>query len=64
MGGRNEIIFADGFWKDADNLPKEARKKLSKLFETLAENAFDPRLHTKPLGAPLIGRYSFRITRD
>ena len=63
MGERNEIVYADGFWKDAHKLPKEAQGKLPELFEVLAENAFDPRLHTKPLGPPLIGRYSFRITR-
>lgn len=64
MEGRSEIVFADGFWKDADKLPKEAREKLPELFEMLAENAFDSRLHTKPLGPPLHDRYSFRITRD
>ena len=64
MQGKNEIAFGDGFWKDADKLPKEAREKLPELLEMLAQNAFDPRLHTKPLGAPLIGRYAFRITRD
>lgn len=64
MEGKNEVAFADGFWKDTGKLPKEAQDKLPELFELLARNAFDPRLHTKPLGPPLIGRYSFRITRD
>lgn len=62
--GGNEIAFSDGFWRDADKLPGEAREKLSELLEMLAENAFDPRLHVKPLGPPLNDRYSFRITRD
>ena len=60
----NEIVYGDSFCKDVGKLPKEAREKLPELFEMLAENAFDPRLHTKPLGPPLVGRYSFRITRD
>ncbi|MBI3630761.1 MAG: hypothetical protein HY221_00255 [Candidatus Sungbacteria bacterium] len=64
MGERNEIIYADGFWKDTRKLPKEAREKLPELFNLLAKNAFDPLLRVKPLGHPLIGRYSFRITRD
>lgn len=64
MDEKNEIVYADSFWKDADRLPKEAREKLPELFEILVKNAFDPRLHTKPLGPPLVGRYSFRITRD
>jgi len=64
MEERNEIVYGEGFWKDVDKLPKEAQGKLPELFEILAENAFDPRLHTKPLGPPLLGRYSFRITRD
>ncbi len=64
MGERNELVYGDGFWKDVDNLPKEAQEKLLELFEVLADDAFDPRLHAKPLGPPLNGRYSFRITRD
>lgn len=64
MEERNDIIFADRFWKDAGKLPKEAQEKLPELFGMLAENAFDPELHTKPLRPPLNGRYSFRITRD
>lgn len=64
MDEKNEIVFSDSFWKDADKLPKEAQEKLPELFEMLVGNAFDSRLHTKPLGPPLIGRYSFRITRD
>ncbi len=34
------------------------------LIEILRDNAFDPHLHTKPLGPPLRGIFSFRITRD
>lgn len=61
---RNEIVYGSGFLKDADNLSQEIRQKLANLMEILAENAFDPRLHTKPLGPPLKDKYSFRITRD
>lgn len=64
MNARDEIVFGDGFWKDVSRLPKEAQKKLGRLFEILATDAFDARLHSKPLGPPLVGRYAFRITRD
>lgn len=61
---RNEIVYGPGFFKDADSLPKEAKHKLADLIEILADNVFDPRLHTKLLGPPLKDKYSFRITRD
>lgn len=64
MEERNEIEYGDGFSGDLRRLPREAVEKLSFLLELLRENAFDPRLHTKPLGAPLKERYSLRITRD
>lgn len=61
---RNEIVYGPGFFKDADTLPKEAKQKLADLIDTLVENFFDPRLHTKSLGPPIKDKYSFRITRD
>lgn len=61
---RNEIVYGPGFFKDADTLPKEAKHKLADLLEVFADNVFDPRLHTKPLGHPLKDKFSFRITRD
>ncbi len=64
MGERNEIEYGDGFLGDLRRLPREVGDKFSFLLELLRENAFDPRLHTKSLGLPLIDRYSFRITRD
>lgn len=64
MEGRNEIIYNDSFLKNVRKLPKNIQKKLSELLEILQGNVFDPRLHSKPLGPPLMGKYSFRITRD
>ena len=64
MGIRNEIEFGTGFLKDVRNLPNGITKKTSTLLEILRENAFDSRLHVKPLGSPLKHMYSFRITRD
>src|SRR3989344_9376929 len=64
MEGKNEIEYGDGFLKELYQLPREAVDKFSFLLESLAENVFDPRLHTKSLGPPLKDKYSFRITRD
>ena len=64
MSARNEIVYSAGFFRDTGGLPKEAKHKLAELIEIMTEDAFDPRLHTKPLGAPLKGKYSFRISRD
>ncbi len=61
---KNEIIYDKDFSKDVQKLPNEARDKLAFLITILEENPFDPRLHTKPLNAPLRGMFSFRITRD
>ena len=64
MEEKNEITSSSNFWRDVDKLPQEAHQKLAELLEILADDAFDPRLHTKPLSPPLNGKYSFRITRD
>ena len=60
----NDIHYGDGFLRDVRKLPKGSKIKLSKLTTLLKTNVFDSRLHTKPLGSPLEGIYSFRITRD
>lgn len=64
MAAENEIVYGGGFLKDARALPKPTQKKLAALLELLLHDAFEPRLHTKPLSPPLHGKYSFRITRD
>lgn len=61
---QNEIIFEDDFRRDAHGLPGRTQDKLAALIEILRENPYDSRLHTKPLGPPLQGVFSFRITRD
>lgn len=61
---RSEIIYDRDFAKDVQQLPSEAQRKLAKLLRLLAEDAFDSRLRTKSLSAPLQGAFSFRIMRD
>lgn len=61
---KNELIYNKDFLKDIRRIPAELRQKLSELMEIFSEDPFDPRLHTKPLAAPLQGLFSFRITRD
>lgn len=60
----NEVKYDRSFVKDVRKLPVECQQKLSELLDILREDPFDPRLHTKPLAAPLQGMFSFRITRD
>ena len=64
MTERNEIIYGDGFLRDVRKLPNSIQEKLAELLVILQVNTFDPLLHAKPLGPPLRGVYSFRITRD
>jgi mRNA-degrading endonuclease RelE of RelBE toxin-antitoxin system len=60
---QNEIVYEKGFRRDVYDLPGGVQDKLAFLVEILSDNAFDARLHTKPLGPPLQGLFSFRITR-
>lgn len=59
----NEIQFGDSFLRDARKIPKATERKLARMIFLLRQNAFDPRLHTEPLGIPLSEVYAFRITR-
>ncbi len=59
----NDIIYKDDFLRDVRTLPKNVQGKLGLLIEILRDDSFDPRLHTKPLGPPLHGLFSFRIIR-
>ncbi|MDP3725255.1 MAG: hypothetical protein Q8R20_02155 [Nanoarchaeota archaeon] len=61
---KNEITYEEAFQKDVRELPKKVQDKLGLLIAVLGENPFDPQLHAKPLGPPLHGAFSFRITRD
>ena len=64
MSGRKfEVIYDKDFVKDVRRLPGGCQQKLSGLLEILQTDPFDPRLHTKPLAAPLQGLFSFRIVR-
>ncbi len=60
----NEVIYDKDFAKDVQRFPVELQNKLADLVVILSQDAFNPLLHTKPLGAPLQGFFSFRITRD
>ena len=61
---RNEVIYDKDFLGDVRKLPTVFQERLAELIEILREDPFDPRLHTKPLSAPLAGLFSFRIMRD
>lgn len=61
---RNEVVYDSDFLKDVRKLPNECQKKLAELLIIFQEDPFNPKLHTKPLAAPLQGVFSFRITRD
>lgn len=63
-GRRFEVLYDKDFLKDVRRIPGECQQKLSGLLEILQNDPFDPRLHAKPLAAPLQGLFSFRITRD
>lgn len=63
MSDQNEVIYEDDFRKDVRALPSAIQDALASLIEILREDLFDSRLHTKPLGPPLQGLFSFRITR-
>ena len=60
----NEIVYEPGFRKDVHGLPPVIQEKLADLIIVLAEDPFDPLLHTKRLNPPLQKVFSFRITRD
>lgn len=61
---KNEIVYDKDFIKDVRRLPVECQNKLAELIKILKDDAFDSRLHTKPLSPPLQGLFSFRIVRD
>ncbi len=62
--GSNLILYDRGFLKEVRKLPIETQEKLSELIQLLKQDVSDSRLHAKPLGPPLQGIFSFRITRD
>ncbi len=58
------LIYSKRFLKSAKRLPKKIKARLAEQLELLQKNPFHPSLHTKSLIGPLVGFYSFRITRD
>jgi mRNA-degrading endonuclease RelE of RelBE toxin-antitoxin system len=59
-----KVLYGNRFWKQAALLPASEQLKLAYLLQLLAENPYDPSLHSKKLKPPLAGSISFRITRD
>ena len=59
-----EIVFHSQFERGARGLPELQQRKLAALIERLRKDPYDSLLHTKRLSPPLIGLFSFRITRD
>ena len=58
------IEYSREFEKQAGKLERHLQEKLATQLELLAENYYDPRLHTKSLSEPFVGILSLRITRD
>jgi len=58
------IEYGREFEKQAAKLEPYLQEKLARLLMLLAEDYYDPRLHTKSLSEPFVGVFSFRITRD
>jgi len=58
------VVYSRHFLKSARVLPKAQQRKLAILLEKMAQNPYDPVLHTKHLSEPLIGLLSFRVTRE
>ena len=63
-GPENEVIYDKDFLKDVRRLPAGLHEKISDFIDVLRHDPFDPRLHTKPLSAPLQGMFAFRVSRD
>jgi addiction module RelE/StbE family toxin len=59
-----DIVYHTRFLKEVRTLPQVQQKKLARLLAVLAENPYDPRLHTKHLSGELVGVLSFRVTRE
>lgn len=59
-----EIVYSKQFLKAAAKLPRDIQKRLDTLVSILAEDAFNPLLHSKLLTGNLAQVYSFRITRE
>ena len=59
-----EVVFHPQFRRSARGLPELQQHKLAVLIERLRDDPYDSLLHTKRLSAPLVGLFSFRITRD
>ena len=59
-----ELVYGGEFLRSVKTLPVSQQRKLARLLELLREQPFHPSLHSKRLSGPLLGLFSFRITRD
>ncbi|OGF73638.1 hypothetical protein A3J56_00665 [Candidatus Giovannonibacteria bacterium RIFCSPHIGHO2_02_FULL_46_20] len=55
------IFFDNKFIKDFKKLPRETHEDTDRLLALVKEDPFHSLLHTKKLGGPLAGLYSFRV---
>ncbi len=60
----SKIVYEQGFLKTVAGLPKAVQVRTALSLEWLSVDAFDSRLHTKPLKGELAGLYSLRIGRE
>ena len=60
----NSIVFSDNFLSSVKKLDRKIAVKINNSFKLLQSDAFDSRLHAKPLRGMLKGLYSFRVGRD
>ena len=59
-----DLVYRDEFLRSARAIPVSQQRKLARLLELFRAHPFHPQLHTKRLSGPLLGLFSFRITRD
>jgi mRNA-degrading endonuclease RelE of RelBE toxin-antitoxin system len=61
---QNDILYDRMFLRDVGKLPVGVQSKISACIELCECDVYDSRLHTKQLGSPFKGIFSFRVTRD
>ena len=58
------LVYHRDFVKRAQRLPDTQQRKLARLLVLLTEDPHSAQLHGKRLSPPLMGLFSFRISRD
>lgn len=58
------LVYHPDFLKRVRRIPDAQQRKLAKLLVVLKKNPHEALLHVKRLSSPLVGLFSFRISRD